>query len=281
MIDDMREKIYLATRTFKLIFLASVFVAISFLPVAAQVPKASVKDQILPPSQEKFQERDQLVSPWRESGCDFTVDEFNQSDCYRLDVHDSRYDTSHILTLYDDSGLIWYRFSILWRGDPNVKYPIHFTEDPKIGFLPFSLTHQKWTGIVILRMVGESPHWYKVEVNENTQATQYVLKSDPMWVKKEWSYWLYEGLSLKLGENNSFLFDKPNGKIIEETTNQKFDGVQLIKVEGDWAYVKQFSKLDNHLYKGWVRWRKGRDLLVGCILNDMKVPETKIDAGNN
>ena len=68
MIDDMREKIYLATRTFKLIFLASVFVAISFLPIAAQVPKASVKDQILPPSQEKFQERDQLVSPWRESG---------------------------------------------------------------------------------------------------------------------------------------------------------------------------------------------------------------------
>ena len=256
--------------------LVSIFVAISFLPIAAQVPNASVEDRILPPSQEKFEERDQVVSPWRESDCDAMVDRFNQPDCY-YNRHDKKsgYDTAHILTIYDDSGLIWYRFSIAPEN------PDHFTKKTKTGFLPFSLTHQKWKGLVILRMVGESPHWYKVEVNENTQATQYVLKSDPMWVKKQWSFWLYEGGTLELSESNSFLSDKPNGKVIEETIGQNLKVFYLIKVEGDWAYGWVEIPPNNNRYEGWVRWKKDRDLLVGCGLNDKKVPAIKINTENN
>ena len=132
-------------------------------------------------------------------------------------------------------------------------------------------------------MVGESPNWYEVEVNEKTRATKFALKNNRMWTKTTWSRWLYEGTNLQLDNKEFPLLDKPNGEIIKEASHLTFDRVKFLKADGDWAFVEGYPTwhISDVSHKGWIRWRKGRDLLVGTVLNGRKVPEIKTDAENN
>jgi hypothetical protein len=245
-----------------------VFLVALCLPTIAQNQHVSQNEQILPPIEEKFQEATDLVSPWRSSGCNPLAAEFREPNCYFVKTDVWR--KSDVLMLYNEDGSIWYRFSIDFQS------PDYFLDDKKMGFIPFATPYGNsgTPHIVLLRMVAESPHWYEVEVNEQTRATKFVLKSDPMWGTTKWSYWLYESGLLRLGGKQA-LRDKPNGKIIEETANFSFDKVKALKVEGDWVYVQGF--LNPNRYFGWVRWRKGRNILVGSLYNNAKVPEIEIN----
>ena len=227
--------------------------------VLAQNSEESQGNHIYSPAEEKFQKANDLVSPWRSSGCNLIYPEFREPGCYF--VRDDVWRKSDILTLYNADGTVWYRFSLTYQS------PDYFLKDTKMGFIPFA-TPYGYSGspqIVLLRMTSESADWYEVEVNENTRATKFVLKSDPMWATTKWSYWLYESGILRLRGKHSLL-DKPNGDVIKETSGYEIDKVKLLKVEGDWAYVGEFGKVND--YHGWVRWRKGRDILVVCLYND-------------
>jgi hypothetical protein len=112
-----------------------------------------------------------------------------------------------------------------------------------------------------------------VEINEKTRETKFVLKTDSMWAKTNWSYWLYHWTNLVINGSTVKLLDSPDGKVNESSAQIEFATVTFIKAEGDWAYVEGWDK--NTRYLGWVRWRDGRDILVGCIFNDNKVPEPK------
>lgn len=127
-------------------------------------------------------------------------------------------------------------------------------------------------------MVGESPHWYEVEVNEETRATKFVLKSDPMWAKTKWSYWLAKIRFFKFGDSEPPLRDKPNGEVIEESANLRFYSLKFLKADGDWAYVEGYK---SKTYRGWIRWRKGRDMLVKDSFNLFNVAKPKIQMEEN
>jgi hypothetical protein len=136
--------------------------------------------------------------------------------------------------------------------------------------MPFSTSDEEWPSNVVLRLSGESPSWYEVEVNENTRATKFVLKKDPMWAKVTWYHWFVHDTRIYIDNERTKLYDKPNGDIIEDTANYNFTTLNVMKVDGDWALARGFIGVKQYL--GWIRWRQGRKLLVGCIFNNSKIP---------
>ncbi len=242
-----------------LIFLFSILIFSLFLcsAVFAQDKNvSSVNDEILSPANEKFQPATDLVSPWRSSGCNFPH-LIQESGCYEIPT--GTWFKAHIMNLYNEDASLWYRFST------NPGDALFYGKNTKMGFLPFA-TSTYDREIVILRMVGESPHWYQVEINEDTQKTKFVLKSDAMmWVKSTWNHWLVKMEGFTLKNSDALLLDEPDGKVIEEASPIRFQNYTFIKADGDWAYVEAAQNLGRSkgiVYKGWIRFRKGREMLI-------------------
>jgi hypothetical protein len=220
--------------------------------VLAQTNTIDQNKELRPPSEESFEKEVQLLMSWRTIMCLKEEKEVNPPNCpehMRAEIYKA-YDA---VTLYNSDGTIWYNFSL------NPSSPRYLLKNKKEGFLPFA-ANPGITGLT-LRMVSESPNWYEVETNEETQATKFILKNDPVWTKVTWNYFLARVRLLSFDEENQpQLYDKPNGSVIEETSEIKWKDVRfLLKIEGDWAFVEGYQPTKN--YEGWVRWRKGRKLL--------------------
>jgi len=264
----MKTKLQFVPRFVSLIFVILACFSCRFY-VVAQNSEDSGKNKLLMPSEEKFEEATDLVAPWRSSGCSELNREFREPNCHPVTPKEWR--GSDVLTLYNKDGSLWYRFSV------NPANSDHFLRNIKKEFLPFA-TFLSGPDAIILRMVGESSHWYEVEVNEETRETKFVLKSDPMWAKTKWSYWLYEMKFLKFKDEQPPLLDKQDGKVIEASSDLQFYHFRFLKADGDWAYVEGIG--NQKLHYGWIRWRKGRDMLIKSSNGLFKFAETKINAEN-
>lgn len=222
------------------------------LSVAAQNNEIVNKDKLLPPDKETFQKTTDLITPWANVICQISDKEVNPPNCPDKKTP-KMWVAASLVTLYNDDGTVWFDFSL------DIYKPKYFLKSKKEEFLPFSIDPND-EGFT-LRMVAESPNWYEVEVNEATQATKFILKSDPLWMKVTWNYLLAEVRILSFdGENKPQLFDKPNGKVIEESSEIIWKDVRFkLKTEGEWAFVEGY--LPPKDYQGWVRWRKGREML--------------------
>lgn len=219
--------------------------------VSAQNEATKQNKELRPPIQENFEKDEQLVEPWANVVCQISDKEVNPPGCPIIRTRETWFAASS-LTLYNDDGTVWFNFSLDNRN------PRHFLKNKKEEFLPFATEYDN-QGIT-LRMVAESPNWYEVEVNEATQITKFILKSDPLWVKVTWNYLLAKARMLEFDkENKPQLYDKPNGKVIEESSELYRGNFHfLLKIEGEWALVDGFNQKP---YQGWVRWRKGREML--------------------
>jgi hypothetical protein len=208
--------------------------------------------ELRPPLRERFVKDEQLVMPWRRIFCLIDDKEVNPPHCPKNSTENTR-NIGTSLTIYNSDGTIWDNFSI------NSFDSSQFWKNKNVGFLPFSTQYNG--EIIYLRMVSESPNWYEVEVNEATQATKFILKSDPFWAKVTWNYFLATVKVLSFDEDNQTqLFDKPNGSPIEESSEVKLKGFGFrLKTEGEWAFVEGYGA--SKTYQGWVRWRKGREML--------------------
>lgn len=238
--------------------LAAIFVY--YLSISAQNQIEADNAPIPPPSKEEFQKTDALAVPWRSSGC-HTYFVNNAPDCHQ--VTDKEWFGMHTLTLYDENASVWYKFSI------SPDSPDHFLEKKNKDFLPFATAPTSFPDIVILRLIGESPHWYKVEVNEETQATKYILKSDPMWAKTSWNYWLFYRGSVGVDFEKTPLYDKPDGQVIDGAVGGTYIAAMMVKTDGNWAYVRTSGSVMEYskIYEGWVRWRKGRKILAKLVFD--------------
>jgi hypothetical protein len=246
----MRKKLRIHINLLNLLLL--LLISGTSLTVSGQEKLSSDGKKPLPPVEEIFEKTDGLALPWRDSGCTGINPVLDKPNCQH--ISGAEWNASDALTLYNEDGSVWYHFGI---EQTNSNY---FGKTKKEGFLPFAFRAGRMAGSVFLRMVSESPSWYEVEVNEDTQTTKYILKSDPMWAKRDWDHLFILMKFFKTKENAPELLDKPEGKVTEESAGWTWSHLQFIKTEGDWAYVRGVRNSQH--YYGWIRWRQNREILA-------------------
>lgn len=164
-----------------------------------------------------------------------------------------------IIRIYNADGSVWWEFSF------NENSPLFFSKNPKKDFKPYG----KFTTFIIhLRLKAVSKHWYEVIVNEETQTTKYTLIDDPVMGCGDFEPFIMDSGNIKFNYENNPMLATPNGKklVINYHPDDRYFTKQI---KGDWVQVK------SEIYQiyGWVRWRKGEDIIVGYLLNDHIVPK--------
>lgn len=237
---------------------------------AAQITRNRSVDGVPSPETEKFLENKDLIVPWRDTDCLHWhgVDNFEEwrregGECSQVTAVDRM--RTHRLSIFNSDGSLWYRFSVLYDEAD------YFGKNSKIGFVPFSkFVSDEWPDGFVLRLAGESTHWYEVEVNESTKETKFIPKKDPLWAKVSWSSWLLTNPLMYIDNDLIKLRDKPNGDVVEGFESYQHGGLVFLKGDGDWALVRGGN--GGKQYQGWIHWKEGRKLLVGCTFNHLKVP---------
>jgi len=211
------------------------------------------------PSAESFEVRDHVLAPARDSVCPGN-ESIRTPNCPVWPA--SEYVEAHRLTLYNIDGSEWRRFSL-------TDEPDYFVDVKDL--IPVGSYRDPSPTIILLRLVAESEHWYKVEINEKTRETKYALKTDPLWAKTRWYTWLNNSYYLVPDYNANKLRKKPDGDVIDNYAEVGCKGLRFLEQDGDW--IKGECKLseDRH-YVGWIRWRMGRDILVGWMGNGYRSP---------
>jgi hypothetical protein len=246
------------TRLFSLILFIAI-VIFGFIGTLAQ--KKPGRDKVIrPPRAEKFTSISEVAVPWRMTECHPISPE---PDCPRISREE--FQNAGDMRMFDADGSLWYRFSL------DRKSPEYFLTQAKAEFAPFA-TYPSLPVAVFLRIVAESPNWYKVEVNEKTRVTKYISKSDKSWTAAKWESWLQRRRQIKVDFDKTPMKDLPGGKVIEPKYVGEYQ-VTYIKADGDWAYIKLGFK---DVQYGWIQWKKGRDLLIGCAYNNFEVPSVRI-----
>jgi hypothetical protein len=213
------------------------------------------------PSAEKFEPASLMAVPWRWTGCHIL---YPEPGC--VEISSKEFQAADKNSLYDADGSLWYRFST------DRQKADYFLKQPKAEFVPFA-TYPRSPAAVSLPIVAESPNWYEVEVNKKTHLTKYISKSDKEWVAEPWEGWLKHEPQITVNFKKTPLLEKPDGAEAEEGGFVGDNRVKYLKGEGEWAYIRFYVDKE---YKGWIRWRKGREILIGCAYNNFEVP--RVDA---
>lgn len=169
-------------------------------------------------------------------------------------------EANHFITIYNADGSIWYQYSN--RGSDE----FYFAKQPHPDFKPYDKNNQR----LLPRVKGKSKHWYEVVVNEETQAVKYMLISDRAAGYVSLEYYVMKYSDIRFNPEKNPVREKPEGSAVKALMNEG-DRCRPWEFSGDWVSVYCKGKEDN--YGGWLRWKKGRDILIGFILNNRVVPE--------
>jgi hypothetical protein len=231
-----------------------------------------------PPRSERYEAYDGLLIPIanREFTC---VAPIRKPNCLVGAVQDQRPLEDH--TIYDGEGRGWFAFS------SNPRSPEYYLRLEKEGFAPLGAQPRINSkgeslpahGLVILRISGVSGNWIEVEVNEETRQKGYIPKSDPTWMMASWGEVFNIGFNVVIDPNRVKVLDRPDGK--PAACERPSGKHTYTRIEGDWMLVNKMYHDEGAeeavACMGWIRWRKGREILVGSIINGGRVPETSAD----
>lgn len=244
-----------------------VLAAISLLGITycSAWAQIGLKTDIPAPRTETFRDADALLAPWRSSRCALMGREILTKSCVGY-LGDEYYRASRVV-LYNSDGFVWRTLEL------NLDSEDYYGRQEIPDLSPFATSSPSGPQSFILRIVRKSSHWHEVEINENTRLTKFALRSDKQWAETPWDGWLYQGVNLYLAEDAEPLREEPDGRVIPGSTD--FDRVRFLEAKGDWAFVEGRSprlSLNPTLVRGWLRWRDGRKILVGCYFNQFRPP---------
>ena len=257
----------------------SVCIILSFHIVAAQKTYTVNVEEMPPPKSEEFRTATGLLIQYgmKDMSCN-PISANPKRDCPVVTVAEAKLRSYHYI--YDDEANVWYEFSSM--SSDNANYLNRLKDD----FRPLGPTIYKdslggmtsYGNLILLRIARESPHWYEVEVNEKTRDTKYIPKEDPTWAKADWSDIFNISFNVYIDPELTILLDKPDGKPIE-CKNYASKHI-FARLDGDWMLVNDWTsdfmkRPENTRCKGWIRWRNGREILVGSILNRNEIPNAK------
>ena len=253
-------------RKVKNIFVAVVFLTTSLVfyvndPNAQVQRYPTLNSGRSAPHDEKFLPSDELVGSWM--GCREMPDQRPEHGCDKME-HSREFAAAQNFTLYNADGTTWWSASRLANDDYRDPGKDYFEAKRKEGFKPLFSNGRD----IVLRLVSESPNWFEVEVNETTQKTKFISKTDPAWSKTPWDFWLRLNVEILLSPRQQ-LRDAPNGRIVDVSSREVIDSVNFLKMDGDWVYVEERAMplRGEERLRGWVRWRKGREILVRSFLD--------------
>lgn len=248
-------------------FIAVILFVLLAGSVWSQTTDEAVDNKVHPPEKEDFTNSSDLLQPNINRVC-----EISPSDPRYLELCDSvtpkDIEANHRLSLYNEDGSLWYRFSII------PKYPDSFIGERtqsdhgkmrKEGFSPFFSDRgfDEARAQLVLPIRRESKNWYEVEVNQNTKETKYAPKFIPtMWQKITLSHWYWSCRRLEFDGAVLKLHDKPNGtrRLATEFIDFTFGHYQ--RTETDWVLV--LTEGLGVRYFGWIRARQDDQILVKC-----------------
>lgn len=165
---------------------------------------------------------------------------------------------SDVYNFYNDDGSLWY--AVAWH-EAN---PLYYGRNDNPEFRPVKPMMQSGPEV---RLVAECDHWYKVIVNEASKTARFVLKSDPLFVKKDWETTIVNGAQIRVDLTLNPLRQKPDGDVLKPIP----DGLkylQPIEIRGAWVFVSGKSETTGSSASGWVRWRDGDELLIAFWITD-------------
>lgn len=261
-----------------------------FSAVAGKGQDAEVSMEPLLPKDERFVPADGLIFPERSLilTCGVTS-VLKRPDCPPPD--NRRIDQEHILEIQDSDGSLWYRFSV-YRNDPAYFIDLETREFVKKDFKPlgpgiwYAADYSRPTirldksriidfpTFVVLRLIAESPSWYEVEVNEDSRLKKYISKGDAFWTRVGWQdvFGMHYGKYIVIDTTTTDVLDKPDGKPISSPCEKtEYKRLDFSSLDGDWMEVDK----NNPQCHGWIRWRNGRNILVGSVLNGYEVVKPK------
>lgn len=261
------EESNMQLRKFSLIGPSSILVGILFVSHASgQVAGPITQRPIDPPQKEVFKSQGGLVGSWL--GCSKMPDDRPEHGCNKT-VWAEEFQSAQNFTLFNADGSVWWHASRL-QNSAYRQIGLEWFGDGKKDFEPFFFD----TRNIVLRLVAESSNWFEVEINETTRQTKFVHKKDPAWAKTDWEIWLKQEGTIVVPDEQR-LRDAPNGKIVESTKDRVLgERVRVLWTDGDWAFVETIeAPLSNEeRFRGWIRWKRDRDLLIGCYLNHRRTP---------
>lgn len=223
------------------------------------------------PHDETFKVVEGLVVSWHMLGCRHLPDDRPEHGCGKVE-YSSEFQRSSTFSIFDREGSIWWRASLLGNDEYREAGVDYFWTKRKRGFEPFALDHPVHASGMLLRIVGESSNWYEVEINETTRETKFVKKDDAAWSKTSWDFWLAYGRTLTISPRNE-VRDRPNGNFVEPLGEYPSKEVDFVRAEDDWALVSDSKSRSAGKKTGWIRWRKNRNILVGCFFNQNRLPQ--------
>ncbi|PYT01397.1 MAG: hypothetical protein DMF63_00680 [Acidobacteria bacterium] len=212
------------------------------------------------PSTETFVNSDGLVGSWM--GCGKMPDDRPEHGCNKVE-YSKEFMNAQNFALYNQDGTLWWGASRIENDDYRERGQEYFGAKPKEGFKPLFSNGRD----IVLRLVSESSTWFEVEINETTRKTKFISKTDPAWYKTTWDFWLRLNYEILLYPDQR-LRDAPKGKPIEVASGQVINSVNFLKMDGEWAFVEEREPSPGtERVRGWVRWRKGREILIREFLN--------------
>lgn len=173
--------------------------------------------------------------------------------------------TKGLIRIYDASGKIWH---VVDYFDDS----LDAMSEPGGKFRPFNYQ----TGNFRLQMLctGKSKHWFEVVVQGESfpVVKKYVKADDPLLKYRTWEEYLVGNNNLRFDPEDNPVLRSPNGDRVTLGPVSMEDWIP-ISSQGDWLRIR-WGAGDNNKdvghprsrnigQEGWIRWRRGDDILVG------------------
>lgn len=175
--------------------------------------------------------------------------------------------TKGLIHFYDETGTVWHVVnyfddSMDAMSEPGGKFrPFHF----RVG--NFQLEMQ---------CTGKSDKWYEVIVEEEVvpKVKKYIRADDPLFKLQSWKDYVLSFYNVTFDQKVNPILQSPNGKPRNvEILSDEIWRVIPVKVQGEWIMIRWGKKQSENgntskmkprtrTNVGWIRWRKGEELLV-------------------
>jgi hypothetical protein len=118
-------------------------------------------------------------------------------------------------------------------------------------------------GIIYFKVIGTGFDFLKVEANKLTGQVTYLDKNKGTFLS--WPEFIMLNNSLMFNEKSEgSVYNKPfenAGKI-----PLQFEFIKPLLIQDDWIYAKLVDENLKENGKGWIRWKKGKELLITYVL---------------